>query len=550
MSEHESVPALFRALVWKEWREWRGAFALYTAVHMCVVLYELLALWDPADPMRLYVVWQMIWGVFLPVLLAVPTVCQEATRNTLSFTQALPCSLGKIGWFRLGGATTVLIVPPLLGALLLVGVLNTFGEFQFAKQLAARPGLLPDFWQGLMLLGTEQLGLLLVVAIVGAKVRSAAQVGAWGAVITAAHFILRAVCFNPTTNSLRWYLIVFPSMLMNPEFLSGRQPPGSEIPRAAVIWQPLTIHVLILLALAVWFTRRYGRGTRSTGGGLESSWFGIRCVPQSMARPTSPLATLIWINLRQAFPLILAGWLMLAPILYLLSSSSQGLTILLERSLCFIGGFWPAIVGSGIFATELRSNLGQFWRSRPISVRSWFWVKYFVGLMMVFVALDLLPIVFGVSIYGIYSVIAPPGEIWNWKIFGVYLACYPVIHAASYTLAVLGVCWIRKPIMSVALTVTILLAISGSLHNSERFKRFDLSEIAASLEVLAYTNRDPWQIVGREFAIAWGTIAVLTGVGAWGASRAARRNDVKPLAESLIALIGYRRGKNAVAERA
>lgn len=533
--------ALSRALAWKEWQQWRGGFALYTAGLISLLFYDLAYRRNRINPLPNFVVWQMFWGAFVPVLIGVAAACDDMARNTLSYTQSLPCSLKKVAWFRLGGATMVLIGPPLLTSLLLLGGLAAFDHPSLSKMIAIRPTLLQDFWKALLLLWSEQLGILLLVSLVSARCRSETLAGAYGAAIVGFHLFLRALAYELPSEMLKWYYLLFPAELVNPISRRVQHPPGLGDTPIEQIWQPLVIHWLFLSVLAIWFTRRYGSAARSTPRKSLSAWFGIRGLPQSMFHPASPLASLVWINLRQAFPLILAGWLMLIPVMFMLLPTNQGLTITLERSLCFVGVFWPAMIGSGLFATELRSNLGQFWRSRPISSRRWFWVKYFVGLILVIVALDLIPVLLGSSILAIYSAFDRTSGGLNWSIFGVYLACYPAIHAASYTLAVLGVCWIRKPALVVALSVTSLMAIDLTLKVNKRLDRFSPYAHAASLEVLAYTDRDPWEYVGREFAITWGAISLLTGAGACAASRAANRNEVKSFPSWLAALWGKRR---------
>ena len=60
-----------------------------------------------------------MFGVFMPVFLAMRTALGELTDRTKAFSDALPISAQQRGWIRLAGGAAVLIVPILLGALLL-----------------------------------------------------------------------------------------------------------------------------------------------------------------------------------------------------------------------------------------------------------------------------------------------------------------------------------------------------------------------------------------------------------------------------------------------
>ena len=110
----------------------------------------------------------------------------------------------------------------------------------------------------------------------------------------------------------------------------------------------------------------------------------------------------------------------------------------LPHSVFFVGMLWAVVVGSSLFSSDLASKLGAFRRSRPISHAMWFWNKFFAGLIAVLLVLD------GVTILVSWS--APRTGMSNGMSYA-YIACFPIIHALMYSLAVLGMCLFRQPLV-------------------------------------------------------------------------------------------------------
>ncbi len=105
---------------------------------------------------------------------------------------------------------------------------------------------------------------------------------------------------------------------------------------------------------------------------------------------------------------------------------------------------WAVLVGSGLYSTELRSGLGAFWRSRPISSGMWFWCKFIVGLVAVLSVLD------GVTILISWD---SPRDRMTGGMSWAYVGCFPIIHSLMYALAVLGTCWLRRPVIGGILAI-------------------------------------------------------------------------------------------------
>ena len=128
----------------------------------------------------------------------------------------------------------------------------------------------------------------------------------------------------------------------------------------------------------------------------------------------------------------------------------------------FVGMLWAVVVGSSLFSTDLDSRLGGFRRTRPISHAMWFWNKFVVGLAAVLLVLD------GVTILVSWG--APRTGMTEGMSFA-YIACFPMIHALMYSLAVLGTCLFRQPLiggvfalLSYAIATMVITSFPGTMQ--------------------------------------------------------------------------------------
>jgi len=160
----------------------------------------------------------------------------------------------------------------------------------------------------------------------------------------------------------------------------------------------------------------------------------------------SRLLAMIWLELRQSLPLAGFGFL-----LALLVATAGALmehrrrhsfdtSVLMEmpHTMFFVGMLWAAVVGSALYSADLGSALGGFWRSRPISPGLWFWTKFMIGLIAILIVLD------GATILISWNA---PREDFTSGMSWAYVACFPIIHSLMYSLAVLGTCSLRRPVI-------------------------------------------------------------------------------------------------------
>lgn len=456
------------SLIWKQWRENRGYLLLFSAWMLLGTAY--CVGYECAYQFRAAIGsfsgTAMLYATCAAVFLAMRTAQEERTSGTLPFTSALPVSMRRVAGVRMTAAAATLALPIVLGAILVTLALATGLIEQVLPRDAAYTTQLPDRATGSLIVSLEQLWsvttiailggveLLIVLSLVGCWLGNQAQVGFLGAVFGLGTMILAGFGWMSQPRN-EMFQLVYGSFI--PQSLVVQWSYGTETGSytdhelATYRWAAMGLASLLLLILGAIFTTQYGRlprpASEKTGGSwrwrLPSVW---SYVP---FRPAGPAMAQIWLELRQAFPLAFYGALLaiLVTVATIVmegdiespgSSFAQSFQAQLPHTVFFVGMLWSTVVAAGLYSADLGERLGSFWRSRPISPAMWFWTKFFVGLLMVEICLDAVSI--AVSWNG------PRGGMtqgMSWS----FVACFPLLHAWMYTLAVLGTCVVRKPVI-------------------------------------------------------------------------------------------------------
>jgi hypothetical protein len=231
-------------------------------------------------------------------------------------------------------------------------------------------------------------------------------------------------------------------------------------------WVSLALATVMLLAIGYLFTTQYGRLRQPASTKIHGRFgYLLPAIWSNLPiRFPGRLVAMLWLELRQSLPLALCG-LLFAILLTLASgwsgssdeygiSTGEAILLHLPHTVFFVGMLWAAVVGSGIYAADLNENLGSFWRSRPISPGLWFWCKFFVGMVAVLSVLD------GCTILVSWNTPRnEPTSGMSWA----YVACFPILHAWMYALAVLWTCWLRRPVIGGFLTILSYAIISVAI---------------------------------------------------------------------------------------
>ncbi len=526
-----------KSLLWKQWQENRGYLAIFLAWMVLAAIYSIgyEVGYGFHAPVGHFSGLSLFYTICAAVFLAMRAAQGEQSAGTLSFSASLPVSMRRIAAVRIGGAVATLAIPVLVAAAVLsLALASGFVEQAGPRGVEFLPRL-PQRETASLLTALEQLAsvtaiaifggieLLLVLSVFGCWLRSQAQVGLLGAVMGLGSMI---------ASGLFWYgerrpyvQLVYGAVL--PQSLAIQWSYGEEHggytdhELAQYRWIALGLSIPVLLIIGYLFVIRYGRlkdiALPAKPGRFRFStpslWSHIPI------RLRGRWTALIWLELRQSGPLVTCGLLfaLLIAIVSVLTEPrgnySTGASVLaaMPHTISFVGMLWATVVGSGLYSAELDPRLGAFWRSRPISSDMWFWCKFIVGLAAVLIVLD------GVTILASWN--APrdsPTTGMSWA----YVGCFPVIHALLYALAVLGTCWLRKPVIGA------FMAILGFAVLNIAITTFPLTDHLDPFTVYNNLLRDERaghvDLTQHGYPLVYGVLAVSTFILGLVSSRFAR----------------------------
>lgn len=511
----------FRSLLQKEWAE-RRATIWYATICLLVCLgygiayeIEFRTRTFIASTYHVMHLFALVGSIFL----SIGTVRGEYTQRTLKFSAALPISLGRVAWVRLLGLWACLIIPILVGAAVSSVLLGT-GFIQQAEfrphelRLPDRPSTSAGLAIGMLWISSavaiaHALELATILCLIGTWCRRDATVGLIGAVVGPLFDVFGDVRAEFERRGLYWLAdwigaLMPNTMLVSYGFGDSDGALYSDLDVTPVIVAPLIISLLLTLIIAWVFTRRYGRRNDSTRAIVrQRPW--LAWLPRFSVRlpmmGRSETASLVWLAMRQSVALSLCG-LAIAVVIALVSlfeQSNTGPVSTIARlrgaipsQTWYLGILWASVVAVGVFASELKPDLERFWRSRPISPATWFWVKFFVGLIAVIAALDLIPAIVG------WNQEMPPTS--N-RMGIVFLACMPLQHSLVYALAVAGISRWRRPVPAGIAAVLLYFAFDVIIQSIPVYPSYSPIHVYNRLE--AGQGFDP---VREGFLITYGAI--------------------------------------------
>ncbi len=141
----------------------------------------------------------------------------------------------------------------------------------------------------------------------------------------------------------------------------------------------------------------------------------------------------------------------------------------------------------------------------------WFWTKFAVGLAAVLGVLD------GVTIAISWTA---PRESPTTGMSWAYVACFPIIHALMYTLAVFGTCWLRRPVIGGILSFfsyTLFTIVIDGFATTQH-----LEPVHVYNALLATERSGGLDILGHGYPIVYGFLTAALFVFAILSSRLAR----------------------------
>lgn len=542
----------FRSLLRKEWAERRSLLRL--ALVYVVVFLGYCVAYEFEYRTRALVAsvysTSLMFSSLAAVLLAMSTATGEYSRRTLKFSQSLPVSLSKVAWARLLGAWGCQVVPIVCGAVLITlllasGLVEQAGLRSETVRLPDRPSLsrleaIGFLWVTAAIAIVAAMHLTALLSLLGTRCRNEGTVGFLGAIVVLFSMVL--VTIRSTLDSLGLYFLsdwiggVLPlSLAINWGYGELDGSSYTDLELAPLVFGPLIVCLLVTMALAAWFTRRYGcrLDVSAQPAQPRRRWLPRVAMPALVSRLgirwPGRVAALTWLDARQSVPLSLAGLAIAVLITLIGLGETHGLGTVAARfagelpsSSWFVGVLWAAVVAVGIFSSELKPGLEHFWRSRPISPGAWFWTKFAVGLIAVLGALDGIPALLAWN---------SPHQPASGRMGMVYLACMPLVHTQVYATAVAVICRLRRPIPAAMIALLLFFVIDAVLSSIPGHAKLSTINVFNSLEA-AERAGERLDLTSEGYPIVYGIVAAVI----LGATLFARRTLIPQRASKRVAL--------------
>lgn len=446
--------SIWLSLLWKEWREqrWKLAALSVSLVIGGAILGNVFT-YDSWSNVAIAIGQSAVFCLASYALLAGAFVgmsvsAGENSNRTMRFTQALPSPMWKAAIARiLVGLFTVVV--PIVCTMFVVWALTTYFWSDQLRDDFNKLGyswIQSNFPADITLsavLGVSSL--LLWTSTCGVNRSDEVRAGAVAFLVCA---VLWGIWIYTMEEHNEWLLgSIFESLTVGlpggPAF--GYNINYGDVPKNVPLMATIAIisHGLLL----TWFVTRYGK---STGKGYIGSkqyitdWFRFR----GPAKPfTSQCGAIIWKQVRELGPLALmsaAGVLAVMIFAYVSEDSTSWThhdwSELLAGLTLVVGGFVTLVSGIGVIYEDYSRGLPNFWRSRPINLHQWFFLKYVAGILVLVVAF--VPLI----------LIAAKLKDWNLVPRDV-VVIFALVFLTMYSGSLAAYAMVRQPIYAVILTI-------------------------------------------------------------------------------------------------
>jgi hypothetical protein len=500
--------SVWLSLLWKEWCEFRWKLLALTASF--VIGQGILMSIFTQDP------WPDVWTaisqsmgfcliiylVLAGAFVGMSVAAGENSNRTMRFTQALPIPMWQAALARVLVATATVVIPIAVVVVLVWLFVNyvwdgpaNFNELANFDNRRHSWGI-HDFFisQGVAsILGVTSL--LWWVAACGVNRTDEVRAGAVAFLVSALLWFVLFYVMEEDILFLRYAMeTVSVALPSGPAYSAnfGYRPLDKSIPLLAII--AFVSHALVL----AFFLTRYGRSTgRAYTGGKQflTDWFRFR-------GPSQPFRTqsmaIIWKQVRELGPLALmavTGILAFIAFTYVSDDpnrwSRHDWSSLLGGLTLVVAGFVTVVSGIGMIYEDYSRGLPNFWRSRPINLHQWFFLKYVAGVLVLVVA------------FGPLLLIAAKLKDWR-MVEREDVVMITLVFLALYAGSLAAYALVRQPIYAVVLTIAglwftpiILFTVQKLFpfweYNDERFMYLLLSFEVVFATILA------WQAVVRNW---------------------------------------------------
>ncbi len=450
---------LIFTLFWKEFHEHK-----WKVLSLCAIMISLLLAGTVGyeDDLGIGLI-PMLYGYLLiaPTYVAMGVSASEQSNRSIGFIRGLPIATWKAGAVRIFTGWVVMLFP-LLSSLLLCLLWVSVAP---PKELPSTSLGFPWGWSwSTSLLVMAGIGIgwctVLYAWLVATAVNQKTELraGLIGLVVTVLLIWIGIVNIGTTKASGFYVLSYFQQFIISSTPVIWIMVLNSSAYMVAFTWL-YVVQFCWVVALISFAISRYGK--ESLSGNVFSRREPEGTLPANrMLQPPikSPRAALFWMQYRQSVPIAVAA------IALVILMSTMG--VMPEDRLDSFAGLTPfigcvlaLIIGTGSFVHELEPQLHTFWRSRPISPKQWFWLKFFAGAVVIVGCYDL-PLFAINRMVQIprHSPISLPGIGFSNTIAADLF--FPILlHMFVYSLAVLAACSVRHPVYAPIFAVCILLAV-------------------------------------------------------------------------------------------
>lgn len=431
--------AIWRQLIWKEWREQVWKMVSLAAIVFAVEVY---CFFSDRKAGLAQLGLGLLCGVPGAFFVAIGVAAGERTAGSLDFLRSLPLARWKWAAVRLASGAIASLLPVMVAAGAML-----FLAWAMRSATGAPRDLVVSALSGLCCVSVYAW-----TVAAGARQANELRAGLAAICLFVGWFVL-VMLGNPSSAELNRLTNLL--VLISPVGISRLPDPASPSIDSFTVYQVLYAQLAGLVATSWWFLRRYAAVTAAENRSPSAS----KVVAFTTLRPArrSPLAAMIWKEYREALPMCLAGMLIVAAILLPptigAANSEHRLALAVAASfIVFLGTIMAIVLGVGGPAADLDAGVWQFWRSRPIRPASWFGLKYITGATVLILAFD-----------GAHAAIDLLASGTGGLLHDVMWWFGPMVHLLAYSAAVWMVCQVRQPIYAgiLALAIVISLLILG-----------------------------------------------------------------------------------------
>ena len=446
---------IWHSLLWKEWHEHKWKLAALVAILLAVPLAFLFG-----EPNTIHSSMNAIlfpYAILAGIFIAMSLAAGENAHRTMPFLQSLPVPLWRVALAKLCFASLTVVVPLLLLAGMLYAFDLVWSSYWVNYQPANARGNFIESWLANCVIGGSlgTLSLLLWVAAAGVNRQDEIRAGAIGLLVVAGLFTVNVLLeeYSSLEEPMKQTLLAAgpggPTIIFHKNFVEYGGRPLSYALRDKQFWFAVVPALLSHGCLVGWYLWRFGR----------PSGFSIRSLKPVSAREKkatwlapprrSQFTAILWKQMRETAPLVvtaLAGVLFFAVLVsrkdiepYRSTSFKEALVGISTA----VGFFVTIVAGIGIFHEDLKPGIHTFWRSRPVNVHLWFWIKFLTGLAILAI------VFFG----GIFLVVIMNEPVDDWSKAWTMIRIGVIAFVALYCWAVAATCVVRQPVYSAILTI-------------------------------------------------------------------------------------------------